>query len=285
MTYPITDTLLTIQDVIERYAPEIHQNMQEDYSCLCPFHSEIKPSFRVYPAFNFAKCYGECQKVWYPTAFTSEILGISRAQAERILAFDFDLDVKVLVEAQRLDRLESGSVAWGSLVDLSAGSVSEAEEYLATRGIRGVAGGYKIRVLNGRIVFPHLSGTYHYADTLRDLKTKRYSSKIGFMGDYPFGMQHVCKGIVYLTESAIDALSFVTLGLQAVSVRITALPDYVGVLSDLDFIKTAFDGDKAGRQATASAKKLLLNMVGSCNFPDGEDANSLLTAGTLENYL
>jgi len=82
---------LTIYQVLDLYGVRYSmKGMQE--TILCPFHSEEKPSARIYPDVNKVHCYGACSRSFDVIDIVMAKEGLSLPAAVRFLEDKFSLE-------------------------------------------------------------------------------------------------------------------------------------------------------------------------------------------------
>jgi DNA primase len=93
--------------------------------------------------------------------------------------------------------------------------------------------------------------------------------------------------IVYICEGELDTLSLITIGRPAVGMAGAGLFDrrWLHLFSHCDIV-LALDGDDAGRKAEMKmAEYIDPQQLHFLKVPDGEDLNSMLIDGTLEDHV
>jgi len=81
---------LTIYQVLDLY--DVHYSMKGmQETILCPFHSEEKPSARIYPDVNKVHCYGACSRSFDVIDIVMAKEGLSLPAAVRFLEDRFSL--------------------------------------------------------------------------------------------------------------------------------------------------------------------------------------------------
>lgn len=82
---------LTIYQVLDLYG--VHYSMKGmQETILCPFHSEEKPSARIYPDVNKVHCYGACSRSFDVIDIVMAKEGLSLPAAVRFLEDKFSLE-------------------------------------------------------------------------------------------------------------------------------------------------------------------------------------------------
>ena len=82
---------LTIYQVLDLYG--VHYSMKGmQETILCPFHSEEKPSARIYPDVNKVHCYGACSRSFDVIDIVMAKEGLSLPAAVRFLEDRFSLE-------------------------------------------------------------------------------------------------------------------------------------------------------------------------------------------------
>jgi DNA primase len=139
--------------------------------------------------------------------------------------------------------------------------------------------GDSAELLSGRIVVPELRSSqciWFIGRALQD--DARCPKYLALPGERPIlGLERVvgCKE-VFLVEGVVDYLTAVAWHLPAFSPCGTHLPaERLGFLARARVVFGVFDGDDAGREATARFTRLLGSRFRPLELPDGCDLNDL----------
>ena len=207
----IIDSNVPIDILVKRLFPEYHQNVDQDYSIVCPFHVDSKPSLRVYKKENYARCFG-CARAWGPVQFWAEAHEITLPQAADSLLAEFDLDVAQL---DRMYTLAKDSERSGEPLEryMFGGLTKELIVYLKRRGINErTMKAFGLYEVDGRVIFPHKFQKTIFCVSTRKIDSSLWgpvhTSIIGPLGYIPFGLNQIdYLRPVWVCESPIDALS------------------------------------------------------------------------------
>lgn len=105
--------LLSIEEVVRHYIPELKKAGPNNFVSLCPFHIEKTPSFTVFPEGKFQnyKCFG-CLKTGDMIDFVKEIepLCDTMTDAARLLAARYHIDIQVIEDGKELIEDKHGDV-------------------------------------------------------------------------------------------------------------------------------------------------------------------------------
>ncbi len=277
----------------------------EEYRGFCPFHEEAEPSFHVNRKKGLWHCFG-CDVGGDVISFVMKWSGVEFQKALLILA---DAGIK-----KQGGILEAAANYWHACLPSS----TSARRYLERRGIGtsklteryriGFApGGTKTRdklfssgftldeikaagLVNrrgldaffGRVTFPLAEDEEVINVYGRSLSNRYRHMYLPGRRDVIFNIENVAGEVAILTESIIDALSLVALGVgnavSSMTVNLTA--HQVETLTKrFARIVVAFDGDAAGREGARSVRALLQGKGAEArlvDLPDGTDVNSLL---------
>ena len=288
-----------------------------EYRGLCPFHDEAAPSFQVNRRKGLWHCFG-CGAGGDVISFVMEREGIGFQEALAILAGPAGLDERVRPEGTDRGCIFCAAADYWSKC---LGGSTSARSYLERRGIGSpeIVGRYGIgfapgrtrtrdwlltkgfelsrieatglvnrRGLDsffGRVTFPLVedgSVVNIYGRSLSDRFKHMY---LPARRDVVFNVNRVEGDGVILTESIIDALTLVAVGIpnaiSTLSARLTACQVDV-VAGRFGRVVIAFDGDAAGcAGAETAATSLRARGVDVCvaSLPQGSDINSLMEKG------
>jgi hypothetical protein len=186
-------------------------------------------------------------------------------------------------------------------------TVAAAASYLADRGLwdPAITASYLLghvtepaagdEDFGGRLVIPYLTPAGVVSLKFRciqahDCKAVEHHVKyLGYpgAGDRVYNVQalHDASETIYVAEGELDALSTTVAGFPCIGISGANKwePHYAKLLEDFDDVVVFADGDKPGRDF-AKRVRGELNNARIVYFPEGEDANSVLTAGTVAEF-
>lgn len=269
-----------------------------DFSVMCPFHRDTKPSLRIYQKRNVARCFGVCGKTWTPVSLWAEAHSLTVAQSSAELQRRFNIDLEAIRRMNELARYTPDRVVDPNAFYRNTVLTKPGIDYLSDRRIsKGVAVACRVRCSANRLLFPHYpvidsdkDRTLIYALSTRsiDEAEPHHTLMVGPFGYVPFLADRFCidTGPIFLTEAPLDALSLVELGYRAVAVRISALNERtMGIVSNQAQVVLAFDADQAGLKAQALCRSRLNTLTDVLPLPHGSDLNEQLRFGNLEHVL
>lgn len=279
--------MVPTNDVWKKLYPTLHRDTQMDYSVKCPFHGDTKPSLRIYVSHNFARCYGGCNRGFDNVALVSLAHVISSAEAIEWIERSFNLD---LTPVKRMQELAQRRDSVPSDLDAIYSSALEDYSYLEGRAIpERVQRAYGIRRYGGYVIFPHYKWGILAALTGRACQPgiePKHQSWQGPFGEPMFGSVDSDSKIIFVCEAQIDALSILTLGLAAVSLKLSSIsPENLQTLALYSAVIIATDGDQRGREGAITLQRLIKTMTYDLHCPVGEDMNSLHVKGLLAKFL
>ena len=290
-----------------------------EYRGLCPLpgHDEAAPSFQVNRRKGLWHCFG-CGAGGDVISFVMKREGVGFQEALEILAGPAGLDEPVrsggtdrgyifCAAADYWSKCLGGSTSALSYLDRRGiGSPEIIERYgigfapgrartrdwLLTKGFTlgeiGAAGLVNRRGLDsffGRVTFPLVEDGRVVNVYGRSLSANYKHMYLPARRDVIFNIEHIEGEYAILTESVIDALTLVVLGItntiSTLSARLTAHQIDV-IARRFRRLVIAFDGDAAGRTG-AQAAALAFRGKGAdarvADLPGGSDINSLVTGG------
>jgi len=288
-----------------------------EYRGLCPFHADAAPSLQVNRRKGLWHCFG-CGAGGDVISFVMKREGIGFREALVILAGPAGLDERVRPEGADRDCIFCAAADyWSKCLGGSASARSYLErrrigppeiaerygigfapgrtrtrDWLLTKGFElpeiEAAGLVNRRGLDsffGRATFPLVEDDKVINVYGRSLSDRFRHMYLPARRDVVFNIERVEGDSAILTESVIDALTLVALGIReavsTLSARLTA--HQVDVLAArFTRVVVAFDGDEAGVQGSAATAAALRERGVDCtvvSMPDGSDINSLVTGG------
>ena len=292
-------TQLKIETVLAHYGLQADKNGMLS----CPFHSDKKPSFQIYPKTNTYCCFSsncsagtgdQIQFIQLKEKCTKheailkakELLGIATPKTENLN------EVPALSVAEVFTKLKQN-------VNKSSRAKSYLEErHLAIEKLEiGFnASGYKD--LKNCIIFPLRNKGNEIVSLYGRSLTKGHYYTSNRKGLYPKCPTAETKKLI-LTESIIDAATLLQNEVITSQYEVLALYGTNGLtaehlesikeLKELEGIILFLDGDEAGRKAAANYSKEFKTQyptlkISKVNTPKGEDINSLLDGHTAEIF-
>ncbi len=285
--------------------------------CPLPSHGDAVPSFQVNRRKGLWHCFG-CGAGGDVISFVMMREGVSFQEALAILAIPVGLD-----EGVRTEGTERGYIfcAAADYWSKCLGGSSSARSYIERRGIGSpeiterygigfapgrtrtrdwlLTKGFEVSEIEaaglvnrrgldsffGRVTFPLVEDGKVVNVYGRSLSNNYRHMYLPARRDVIFNIDHVEGDSAILTESVIDTLTLVALGIEnavsTLSARLTAHQVDV-IVGRFGQVVIAFDGDAAGRSgARATAAALSGRGVGVriVELPQGSDVNSLLADG------
>ncbi|WP_438712362.1 CHC2 zinc finger domain-containing protein [Aquimarina muelleri] len=283
---------LSITEVLQYYGVELIKNKQ----CLCPFHDDKIPSMQVYADSNTVYCFsGNCNKSGKAIDVIDFIM-----HKESITKHQAIVKAKAMVAPPA----ETKVFEIFTILKEQLPRSRKATNYLKTRGLLGLkevgsnhrsgsgATAYYYKEVRDCIVFPlknsHGQTASLYGRSMTGIKNVHYylKNRKGLYPKYP----PVETTDLILTESIIDAATLLLHGNLPKTTNVLACygtngfaaehSESIRQLKNLETITIFFDGDAAGRAATAKLQTQLQQeypkiSIGIVKTPKDEDINSL----------
>ncbi len=282
---------LSIMTVLSHYGLNPNKNMM----LVCPWHSDKKPSMRVYTETNTVFCFAGSCEIDSLDVIDFIMKKENSTKKEAIeKAKNLCGETKVQIKAPQLKQENKAEVFERLMMDFKRSR--KAQNYLQGRGIENIETGYKKggdTWARGCVIFPlrnvenkivslygrSITAAGHYYQTNRS----------GLYPKYPSAETE----ILILPESIIDTATLSGTELPLQNYELLALYGTNGLtaehrtailnLKGLKEIIFALDGDDAGRRATKVYAEMLQNLLPevkftSLNLSEGEDVNTVAVA-------
>jgi DNA primase len=298
--------------ILDLFPPQALLKAGRDFLAHCPWHDDRRPSLTVSPQRNRVHCF-VCRRGCDPIGWLQDRQGLSFAEAVQELAERYGIprpavdpaaDKQLEAERRERERLRSQRAEQqhrfhqALLKDLEAGGA--AAVYLQSRGLTpDTAHSWGLGLAGQRLMLPlcdALGRCCGFAGRAIGAQEPRYRNTTGDVlfrrSELLFGLHHAAPAIrrqeaVLLVEGPLDVIQLHQGGIEnAVAALGTALtPEQRQRLERLGARRLilAFDGDEAGRKATAQVISDLRPMVIAGNLelavldlPAGSDPDSLL---------
>jgi len=298
--------------ITDLFPPEALQRAGRDFLTLCPWHDDRRPSLTVSPQRNRVHCF-VCRRGCDPIGWLQDPQGLTFAEAVQELADRYgiarpatDPQTAQRLEAERRQRrnlvaervVQQGRFHQALLADLSAGG--PVSDYLRQRGLSAeTAQSWGLGLAGRRLMLPVCDAQGRccgFAGRALDGQEPKYRNSradaLFRRSELLFGLHHAASAIratgeVLLVEGPLDAIQLHQGGIEHVVAAMgTALtPEQRQRLERLGARRLilAFDGDEAGRKATAQVISDLRPMViagtlelAVLDLPEGSDPDSLL---------
>lgn len=315
--------LLKIEDVISEYVTIQSKSKSDDYRCLCPFHLDKNPSFRINPEKQLFYCYG-CKAGGNLIKFVSLIENITEEESRLLLREKAGIkdessllnvleQVAQYYESKRnkihdyfyqrhIGELTQQTYRLGyasdNLFEL-ANEFSSYKEELRELGLiktkfANTPSEMNLSFFSNRLIFP-ITNQYGVVGfvgrTLIDDQNKYLNS---FDNKY-FKRRYTLYGLTKESIKEIYARGFVYLVEGMVDVQRMQIRDYLNTVGGLgtgltieqaklikrftEKVVLLYDGDDAGRKASLTTAKILLQVglrFRVAFLLDGEDPDSYL---------